>query len=178
MLDFEGSCKWCDAPIHLDSENPFVMFCLRYYEGEKFMRKYLRKRGRRCYDEVCLRCKNLKFPKMNDRELGRERKMPPAMDTYDYFFEFVSLISEQDTLHHLYKRYMRKNDYMLEPFCDYLEFREFLLGNDWEWVYEDDEVLVWYEKMVRFHLNFPIGLYNCVWDEDDNIISFVPKQTV
>jgi len=175
MLDLCRTCSWCDSPIHLVSENPFVMFCLKYYEGEKYFRFYLRKRERGMWDKVCMRCKNIKVPNMRDREVGRERRIPPVMDPYDYFFEFIELVSEQETLHRLYKRYMRKKGYMFEPFCDYLEFREFLLGNDWEWVYEDDEVLVWYEKMVRFHLDFPLSQYDCIWDDDDNIISFVNK---
>jgi len=175
MLDFEGSCKWCDCPIQLESENPFVLFCLKYYEGDKFMRKYLRKRGRRCYDEVCLRCKDIKLPKMDERELGREGKMPPVLDTYDYYFDFINLIGDQLTLHHFYLKYMRRKRYRLEPFLDYLAFREFLLGNDWEWIYEEEYILRWYENMVRFHLDKPFSQYECVWDGEYNIVNFYLK---
>lgn len=172
MLDFDRTCKWCEVPIHIYSENPFVMFCLDNYEGEKFTRSYLRKRGRRNWDEVCLRCKDLKLPNIRDRELGKIVKLPPLIDSYDHFFEIIDMVTDQDTFHRLYIEFMKIHDYTFLPFCDCLAFREFLNGKDDEWVYEDDIVLFYYENMVRFHLNSPYTKYDCVWDEDNNIVGF------
>ena len=171
LLKPTSKCKWCDCPVGWENKNKFVTYCLDQYCKEigKPINLYLRKyysRNKRC-SSLCYSCYNIDMRKWKTREITGRCPLSyiDFVKDHDYADKFEDKMYDQSWFHRQYKEYMWEEDHRYEAFIDVIETREFLSwGEEYDVEDYNDEFPIYYEDMVRSHLNVDDDMV-AIWDD-------------